>query len=167
MCTQLPAVEPSGSTISPLEAGWPSGRLAVRTHSTQSSLQVCQAIGPPGPIMSPPSGGLAFRLDCNRAPRPDSSTICPAFRPDYNTGAGPLASRRRSVAALSSPLTPQSPSDAIPMPPRGFELVGLALDLRRCDAGSGHLSELGWRLIRSSRTLVSSGMWPDAVAVQV
>ena len=78
--TQLPALRPA----------------VIRTHSTQSSLQVCQA----------------FRLDCNRAPRPDSSTICPAFRPDYNTGAGPLASRRRSVAVVV---------DAMPMPPRRFE----------------------------------------------
>ena len=51
----LPAVEPSGSTISPLEAGWPSGRLAVRTHSTQSSLQAVKplgltVIGPSDPI---------------------------------------------------------------------------------------------------------------------
>ena len=33
--------------------------------------------------------------------------------------------------------------------------VGRA-DLRRCDAAAGHLSELDWRLICSSRTLVST-----------
>ena len=71
----------------------------------------------------------------------------------------PLTSGRRSDAVVV---------DAIPMPPRRFELVGLELDLRRCYAAAGHLSELGWRLICVSRTLVSSEACPDVdVAVRI
>ena len=90
-------------------------------RATSSSLQVCQA----------------FRLDCNRAPRPDSSTIIgplgpitsPAFRPDYNMQHPP------PLTSQTSPLTPRRQATTYPCPP-------------------GLLSGPGWRLIRGDVTQV-------------
>ena len=54
-----------------------------------------------------------------------------------------------------------------PCPP-GVLSSSWIVDPRRCDVAAGHLSELGWRLIRVSRTLVSSEMRPDVdVAVRM
>ena len=75
--TQLPAVEPSGSTISPLEAGWPSGRLAVRTHSTQSSLQARLQVRPSGSTIIGPLGPITQA--CSVPPL--TSTLTPASTP--------------------------------------------------------------------------------------
>ena len=48
-----------------------------------------------------------------------------------------------------------------PCPPGVLSRPVGRVDPRRCYAAAGHLSELGWRLICVSRTLVSSEMRPD------
>ena len=128
--------EYSCTRSSPLEAGRTStqsslqARLQARLR--RAGLQACHIVGPSGP------------------------TTCRAFRLDYKSGL--QAGLTQASAPLSSSSTPQSP--LTPMPPRRFELVGLELDLRRCYAAAEHLSELDWRLICASRTLVSSKAWP-------
>ena len=46
-------------------------------------------------------------------------------------------------------------------------VVGVVDECRRRSCPPGNLSELDWRLICQSRTLVSSKACPDAMAVQV
>ena len=109
---------------------------------------------------------------------------CPAFRPDYNRAfrsvkplgltvigpSGPIARLHKragppdvaDVAATPSSLTP------CPCPPGVLSRPVGRVDPRRCYAAAGHLSELGWRLICVSRTLVSSEACPDVdVAVRM
>ena len=103
-------------------------------------------------VQGRPSGRLVVR--------PSNRQVRLSVRPSGRTTigpSGPITQTQRPP--LSSTSTPSSP--LTPMPPRRFELVGLGLDLRRCYAAAGHLSELGWRLICVSRTLVSSEACPD------
>ena len=118
----LPAVEPSGSTISPLEAGWPKG----------------------GPYRCPRP---AFRPACRQAVEPSGSTICRAIWPDYQSG--PQAGLTQVlpptvvvVDAASSPMPPRCfeyqldcRSAEVLRSRRAFELAGLALDPCEPDAG--------------------------------
>ena len=87
-----PAAGPMTLTLST-----PSTLMLSTQMQVPSGLQACQAIGPPDPIMSPPSGGLAFRLDCNRVIGPDSSTANPPMRSTLRTAgvSQAQATRRR------------------------------------------------------------------------
>ena len=88
------------------------------------------SVRPPGRTIIGSSDPM--RLACRQAVEPSGSTIIGPLGPITQTcwlplGVGTSQRRRRRRIA-------------VPMPPRVFELVGLALDLRRCYAGSGHLS---------------------------
>ena len=126
-----PDYEPAFRRAS-LQAGLPSGRRAFR-------LDCNRAIGPSGPIISPPLGGLAFRPDHLSGLQAGlTQVLAPPCR----------RRRRRSVAA--------SRSDDIPMPPlvgagnlsrlagRAFEWTGRA--------GAGNLRDgIGWGFAETGR----------------
>ena len=126
-----------------------SGQAGQRTGSVTQAQATCHRPDESARLLAGRlmTGSVVVHVAGLQAGLPSERTArCRAFRPVKPLGLtvigplGPITQTCWLPLGVGTSQRRRRRRIAVPMPPRVFELVGLALDLRRCYAGSGHLS---------------------------